>query len=249
MRQLFCILLTLSPAAAAAAQERPEHKKAGEPRDAREILREADAAARRIQSARYTFEFAPSATGAPMITGTAILGSGSAEGPKTFYMDLRIRQPTSPEARHVTLGSDGETTYAIDHARRTVYADRNPAVLGSFVPTVRQVALIEYVHPAPFRDEIEAEKAELRGRTRINEEECWEIAVKYKGATAEAVWFFSVRDSLPRRVDRILSPPDGGEMLRARLVVLSLEPDPRLDPEIFRLKVPEGYTRTGEPAP
>lgn len=252
MKRILGTLLVLGLAAMAAAQdkpEKPEDKKPGDLTDVKEILKKADAETRRVRSARYRFEFAPSASGSPMITGTAILGSGSADGLKTFQMDLKLKQVASPEPRRVTLGSDGETTYMIDHAGRMVHASTDSAVLGSFAQTVRQVGMLEFVHPAPFSDEINAEKAELKGTTRINEEACYEVDVKYKGVAAEAVWYFSVKDFLPRRVDRILSPPGGGEKLRTRLVLLSLEPDPRLDPDTFKLQVPEDYTRTDEPAP
>jgi outer membrane lipoprotein-sorting protein len=252
MRRSLCILLALGIAASAAGQDKPdkpEGKQPGELTDVKEILKKADAETRRVQSARYKFEFAPSAAGSPTITGTVILASGSAAGLKVFHMDLKMRQPTSMEPRQVTLGSDGETTYAIDHAKRIVYADIDSAVLGSFTPLLRQAAMLEYVHPTPFSDEIHAEKAELRGKSRINEEECHEVYVKYKDAPAEAVWYFSVKDFLPRCVHRIGTPPGGGERLQTRLVILSLEPDPKLDPDTFKLKVPEGYTRTDEPAP
>ena len=72
--------------------------------------------------------------------------------------------------------------------------------------------MAEYIHPRPFSDEINAEKAVMKGTTKVGDEECYQIHVVYRNARgAEAMWYFSKKDFLPRRVDRIRPGQDGGQ--------------------------------------
>ena len=85
----------------------------------------------------------------------------------------------------------------------------------------------------------------------MGDEECIEVLIEYKQAPQKAVWFFSTKDGLPRRVDRFI--PGGREPdakgTWTQLHVTKLEPGAKIDAEVFKLKVPEGFEKTDDPAP
>lgn len=108
--------------------------------------------------------------------------------------------------------------------------------------------MIEYCHTAPFNDEINAETVELKGMTKIGDENCYEIHIVYAQAAAEAVWFFSEKDFLPRRVDRVYTNGEG-QKASMQLTLTDVVVDPKFKHDPFKVVVPEGFTKTDEFAP
>ena len=148
----------------------------------------------------------------------------------------------------ITVGSDGKTYFLIDAKAKKVYEDIDPAVVGTAGRSVGLLTMPEYVHPEPFSDEIKGAKQELKGSTKVGDEDCYEVHVTYTEGGQEATWFFSKKDFLPRRVDRFRQMPTG-EKGSSQLIVTKLTVDPKLDKDPFKLIVPEGFTKIDDFAP
>ncbi|MFQ5590439.1 MAG: hypothetical protein ACE5HE_04670 [Phycisphaerae bacterium] len=219
---------------------------------AREILKKADAATKAVKLVSYKATLR--ATGAlaayiPDVDGTVIIeGDCPDQAPLRFRYEAAFTLPNSIEKRRVVCGSDGNTHYLIDNGAKTVYADIDPAVVGSDGKVARILAMIEYCYPTPFSDEINAEHVELKGTAVIGGEDCYEIHVVYRQAEQEANWFISKKDHLPRRVDRIATNRKGEKSTR-RLTLADVAVNPRFKENPFKLVVPDGFTKADEFAP
>jgi outer membrane lipoprotein-sorting protein len=109
--------------------------------------------------------------------------------------------------------------------------------------------MIEFIHPTPFNDEINGRSRELKGSEKVDGEDCYIIHVVYAAEQApQAIWSFSKKDFLPRRRIDIYALPDGQEG-RGTKTITNLVVDPKVDEEVFKLKLPEGYTKTDDFAP
>jgi len=181
------------------------------------------------------------------VEGTALIGGitldkGRFRGFERFLFDVRVREPGSEESQRFTSGHDGRTFYLIDWQTNTVHAHADRAVLGSDGRTAQSIAMVEFVHPTPFDDEINADELEMRGTAIVGDQECHVIAVVYAFGRGEATWYFSKSDLLPRRVDRIFRRE--GELATTVLEVTGLVIEPALETEALALKVPEGFEQT-----
>lgn len=237
-------------AALAAAQE--PAKKSADLSDPVEILKKADAASKAVDFVQYTASVkgeGAAASFVPKASGTVILKGWANNRPEQFRYEAKVERPGSSDVSDITVGSDGKTYFLIDAKEKKVYEDIDPAVVGTAGQGVRRaLGMAEYVHPEPFSDEIKGAKQELKGSTKVGDEECYEIHVTYTEGGQEASWFFSKKDFLPRRVDRFFSTPTG-EKGSSQLVVTKLTVDPKLDKDPFKLIVPEGFTRIDDFAP
>ena len=108
--------------------------------------------------------------------------------------------------------------------------------------------MLEFVHPTPFSDEINADKKELTGSKKIGGEDCYEVHVVYAGGRAEAIWHFSKTDFLPRARHDIFTTP-AGEKGGQQRILTDLVVDPKFDKDAFKLTLPKGYTKTDDFAP
>ncbi|MHC4696411.1 MAG: hypothetical protein ACYTFA_06700 [Planctomycetota bacterium] len=227
-------------------------KKDPTPNKAIEILKKVDAATKAVKLVRYKAE--RRATGwlaerTPPIDGTVVIAGDCPDArPERFRFEAKFKVPDSEETKEVTAGSDGDISFLIDPSVKTVYADIDPAVVGSDGRLAGFLAMIEYCHPTPFNDEITGERAELKGMTKIGDQNCYEIDVLYAGGRGESTWFFSEKDFLPRRVDRIATRP-GGERASTQLTLTDVDVDPKFKHDPFKVVVPEGFTKTDEFAP
>ena len=107
--------------------------------------------------------------------------------------------------------------------------------------------MLEFIHPTPFSDEINADRAELMGTQEIAGVECYEIEVTYAGGQGQSTWFFSTEDFLPRRRVRIFSGPQGEGAIE--ITISDLVVDPKTEPAAFEFELPEGYERIDDFAP
>ena len=107
--------------------------------------------------------------------------------------------------------------------------------------------MIEFVHARPFTDELTGQKALLLGTVTVGDEVCDHVLVVYANGQ-EAEWYFSKRDNLPRRVDRIAKNAEGEKAKRIRTIT-NLVVDPQLPDDAFKVKVPEGFEETDDLAP
>ncbi len=108
--------------------------------------------------------------------------------------------------------------------------------------------MAEVVHPRPSDDGIGADSAELQGTETVGGVECHKVHVVYSGGQGESTWFFSTEDYLPRRRVRHFNVPDQGEGT-LEITITDLEIDPEVEPETFKMKLPEGYEKVDDFAP
>ncbi len=215
-----------------------------------DILKKAAEATKQIKFVRYSFQRQGTGSDAeksPKLSGTALFGGWRYNTIEKYRVDVKVQRPGA-EAMEVTAGSDGDVVYLIDHAKKTVYADMDPAVLGSQARTVRSSRITDFVEPEPFADEIKAEKLELKGSVKVGGEECFEVSAPSGGRRPEIIWFISKRDSLPRRLDFVFPNPEGTAS-GMRMELTDLFVNPKLDGDPFKLIVPEGYVKTDDFAP
>jgi hypothetical protein len=155
---------------------------------------------------------------------------------------VHAQLPGSEEVRHFTAGHDGRTFYLIDWQSDTVHANADRAVLGSDGRIAQSIGMLEFVHPTPFDDEINADEVELRGTAVVADQECHVIDVEYAFGQGEATWYFSTKDLLPRRVDRVFRRD--GDIATTVLEVTNLTVEPAVEDGDLAVKVPEGFERT-----
>lgn len=270
MKRSLSLILVLALTCAVRAQDKPaetspekkdaqataakdEKKKHETDAKAREILKQADEATKNAPAVRYDFDFR--ATGAiesraPKGKGTVIL-SGKVKNPTDFFakarFEIKMQPPGSSDEMEYTVVTDGDKFALIDPKAKKIYEDIDPSVLGRRGSVIQNFGMREYSHPQPFSDEIKGDYVELRGEKDIGGEKCHEIHVIYAGGQGEAVWFFSVKDHLPRRVERLNLAGPGSGSTELELHNLSVDPKFTVDP--FTVVVPEGFTKTDDPAP
>jgi outer membrane lipoprotein-sorting protein len=221
----------------------------GEP-SAMDILKKADAAIKAVDAVYYKVKVVP--------TGIAARRNGAAEGegymfgwdgggPEKFYASLKTTKADTGESVEVEGGGDGESYFVIDHTAKKAYEDMDPGVMGTSGRILRGLGMAEYVHNAPFDDELGAEKAELQGTETISGEKCYKIHVVYAGGQGQSTWYFAESDFLPRRRVRHISNPRGEGTIDT--TISNLKVDPKAKPELFKLTLPEGYEQIDDFAP
>lgn len=254
MNRILSVLTVVCMSATAVAQQPAANKdtpEKGISKEAIEILTKADQATKKVKSVRYNATYKPGdamASRNPAIEGSVVLAGESNTPSFKSRTQVKAHPPGSDETKEFTAGTDGETYYLIDPAEKIVYADIDPAVIGRTGQIARLLWMLEFVHPAPFSDELNAKAVELRGTTKVGDEECYEIHLAYSSANQEATWFFSTKDYLPRRVDRHRTS-GSGEKSVSQLVLTDLMVDPKFTTDPFKLVVPQGFKKTDDFAP
>jgi len=226
-------------------------KKSADLSDPVEILKKADAACKAVEYIQYTASVKGDGAAekfVPNASGTVVLKGRKKDVPAQNRFEAKVQRPGSSDVSEITVGSDGKTYYLIDAKEKKVYEDIDPQVVGNSGRGVRGLTMAEYLHPEPFSDEIKGTKQELKGSTKIGDEDCYQIHVTYTEGGQEADWYFSKKDFLPRRVDRFFSAPTG-EKGSSQLIVTKLTVDPKIDKDPFKLIVPEGFTKIDDFAP
>ncbi len=226
-------------------------KKAGDLTDAIEILKKADEASKAVDFVQY--QATAVGTGAAesrvgKASGTVTLKGRKNNAPVQYRYDIKVQAPGSSDEKDITVGSDGKTYFLIDTKEKKVYEDIDPAVVGTSGRGVRGLVMAEYGHATPFTDEIKGTKQELKGSTKVGDEDCYEIHVTYTEGGQEATWCFSKKDFLPRRVERFFQMPTG-EKGSSILSVTKITLNPKLDKDPFALVIPEGFTKIDDFAP
>lgn len=243
MKQALCMWAGLCLLAAPVARAQEEAAPAGDLTDPIEILKKADAAAKAVKAVRYhaRIEYEGSyAKQAANLEGKLLFeGPFGQIWPAKFRFECKMGQPGSDEVREFTVGHDGTNFYFIDPVNKTVHQDTIATVIGgSGMRVIRSVPMVEFVHSAPFSDELGGDKVELQGTEKIGDQECYKVYVQYAKSQGEAIWYFSKKDFLPRQVERMAKDRAG----LMRNTVTELEVDPELPPDAYKAVVPEGFT-------
>lgn len=255
MNKLFALLFALAPAIVFA---QPAVKAASKLRDPINILEKVDAATKAVNAVEYTVRLEGKAAaesrmvlveGTVLMSGWRVITQGRRPGaPARYRSDVTTTDPHSRRVRRLTIGTDGDSFYLIDHDAKKVYVGPTSDVLGLTSRPAVAIWLREFIHPNPFGDEIEGDLQELRSPRKIGDENCYEMHVIYKDNIGEAVWWFSKRDFLPRGVQRFSTTPSGKRSIE-QWQITNLVVDPKLPDEAFQLVIPSGYTRVDGPAP
>lgn len=234
MKRAASLALILVAASAAIAQDM---------KDPREILKKADAATKKAQAVQYEAEYegiGATKDKAMQVSGKAILQKVDVEkGESKMFLKAKARKPGGEETITAKIGTDGATFFGIRPDEKKVTKGEGPWAFGD-ASVATSLLMREYIHPTPFTDEINADKAELQGVEDIAGHKCYKIYVQYAESLGESVWYFSTEDFLPRRVDRI-SRNDAGELMGTTLTLKDVKVDPDLAENPFALNVPEGF--------
>lgn len=213
--------------------------------DPNEILSRADATLRAVKFVRYQIEYYAADAAKPTVSAQVVLGGKTTGRPTRYRIDVTLHEERE---RRLSLGSDGQDAhFLIDHDTRMVHAG-NLRALGPHHTVFNTVTIREFIHPEPLADELAGQERVLRRITKVGDEDCYEIFVKYQPLAdtppQTATWFLSVNDWLPRRLDR--TPGIAGNQ---RQVIYNIQVDPNFDRNPFAAVAPEGYQTTTEPAP
>ena len=243
--------------------------KIGRLTDPIEILKRADAASRVVSVAQYEAKaFAHNAgkKARPIGAGKVVIQGFNVRGPEKFKISGKFRMPdsedphhfttgSSEDDQHLTIGSDAKVFYLIDWKTKQAYVDFDPDVTGPRGQLGQAIIMAEYVHPTPFSDELNGTEQRLVGTAMVGDEECYEVVVhtdmrgwQHAPVSQVAHWFFSTKDFLPRRVDRLFTregQPRGG----TSLIVTSLSLDPENAEKLFKFNLPDGFERIDDFAP
>ncbi len=244
-------LLTTAPTADGLTPPGGQSQPPATQQQAIDILKKTDAAAKAVTTAGYDARFEVSgwlADELGNLQGHALVGGEFRRTFQFFRFEIHHPQPIDGEKRKLTAGSDGQTFYLIDHQKKTVHTGPGASVLGPAGRTARTLGMVEFLHPTPFSDEINADRAELIGTATVGDQECYKIHVNYAGTTARAIWYIAQKDYLPRRVDRFRRNPATGQEAVTHLIVTNLIINPVFFVNPFELRVPPDYTRTDKPA-
>lgn len=252
IREGFLLIAWLAACVAIAQeadQEQPAANENAPTNEAIEILRRVDAAAKAVKSVKYTGSFRGTdwlANRVSQVEGTAAIAGVTGSAPRIsrfdqFRFDVRVQNNDSEEVRRFIAGHVGESFYLVDWQKQIVHVGSIPDVLGSDGRTAQAIGMVEFVHPTPFSDEINGEEAALTGTAMVGSEPCYVIDVTYRGGS-ESTWYFSQKDFLPRRVDRVYRR--GGQRATTELVVTDLVVGPELNASALALVVPEGFEKT-----
>jgi hypothetical protein len=253
MRTQIALLSVLAAVGFVSAQQLTTEEAPEGHRDATavSILEQVDQATRAVTSVRYTAVSEPSGVAVNFVSaaeGETVMSGWGGNLPEKFRTSVKTTTPGSEEQIELTGGGNGDTYFLIDHTTKKAYADMDPGVLGSSARAIQGFGMVEFVHEAPFDDELGAPTIELLEEVEIHGEACHQIRVVYGGGQGESIWAFSKSDYLPRKRVRVFSIPGQGDG-RLENTILGLEVDPQIDPAVFEFKLPAGYEQIDDFAP
>lgn len=265
MYQVLIALVIVGTAAVSAAQDAAGSGRTGDPStpvttaskapdeltDAREILKLADQAIKRVKSVSYkgTFQGTGKMAGrTPWVSGKVVLSGKGTQGPQQFRMNVDVRFSDGLASKNLTLGSDGHVNYLIDPSTKTAHIRIGASVMGPRGFAALAIAMPHFSHPNAFLDELSMDLATLVGSATVGGVDCYEIQLQDADDSAEHMWWFSKKDLLPRRRQIILPDAKSTEST-IDLTLTELQADPEFDIDPFDFVLPEGYTKTSEPAP
>lgn len=233
------------------AQQNPDNKQLlNMTKEVAEILKKVDTTIKSVSSVRYTGSYRGTGWQSrikPTSTGTVLMVSGAGRGLRQFHFDTYAKFGGSDETLHFTIGGNDKKFFLIDWQNKIAHHSYDPKVIGRAGRIAQTTKLIEFVHPTPFDDEINADHAKLLASAKVGDEDCYVIHVNYSQGRGEAIWYFSKKDFLPRRVDRVFLRD--GERGTTELIITNLVVSPKIKKNELQLTLPEGFKETEDFAP
>ena len=185
----------------------------------------------------------------PDVVGAGKVGEPSKLKVERFQCKAKVTPIGSEETVDITAGCDGNTYYVIDASTKKVYADIDPAVMGSKKRDPRVILLQDFVSDKPLENELKQTQAQLGDPEEVGEELCYQVKVKMTDSqVAETIIHISQNDYLPRRIVRVYLNRQGEEGT-TELELNNLTVKRKCDPKKFKLEVPEGFAKTDDFAP
>ncbi len=244
------LVLVLCMAAASSGEQPAEVSSDAKVNQAQEILQKAAAAMHEVKFARYAGTYKGTdwvKQYVPDVQGTAIIGEPSRLEVERFQCDAKVIPIGGDKAVHIVAGCDGETYYVIDGDNKKVYADIDPAVMGSRERDPRPMLFKEFIAEKPLEKELEAENLKIEDDISCGGELCWQIRIVVS-ESRETLLCIAKSDFLPRKVTRIYRNGQGVEGT-TELVLDHLRVEKKGDSAAFKLVVPQGFTQTDDFAP
>lgn len=234
MKQIIGMTFTVAACSSIALAQAPG-------RDVAKIVEEVNDTA--LEATRVTYKFEYSGTGAlkdrvPVVEGEAKLMHVT-DPEDSMYVVIGQVQPVGefeldPVSFH--YASDGKHAYSVDTANETFTWGELPAaqeVLGY----ANYGLMIEFMHPGPFHDEMEADSLKLEGEEKIGDVMCDIVYVVYAENRGETRWWFGQEDHLPRAVERIWNGGQGTTLMK----LTEVNADAKFNHKDFTLSAPKGY--------
>jgi thiol-disulfide isomerase/thioredoxin/outer membrane lipoprotein-sorting protein len=212
-----------------------------------EVLGKAQAAVKTVNAVTYTGESRAEgalAAAVPSQTGKVTLARSPTPVPK-IRMEASPLPADEKQPPILLVTSDGTTFCMIDHQKKQFARREGPeAAMAMLPPTI--LLMVEFVSDKAFVPELAGESQTYVGTEKVGEVECHVVEVKYGSGRGEARWYLGTKDFLPRRLERSFAMPAGPA--RGTFTIKSLEINPTLKDDIFRLEPPEGYSAPPSPS-
>ncbi|MCG8407288.1 MAG: TlpA family protein disulfide reductase [Phycisphaerales bacterium] len=226
--------------------------------DIQAILSSADSATRAVKAVSYEAEFfgeGDLAEKYPRIRGKLkaqqrrrslvdqLLGRDRQKDYFQHYLRFSggLSPPNSDVVEVFDVASDTRQVIRIDRGQR-LFLRGHISTAEKLIDRGTAMFMIEYFHPTPFQDELQARQTRYEGTKTIGDVECDVIHVIYdKPGASNARWFFGRDDSLPRRVERIYNRPglNGAQVL----TISNLNVSPLITAADFRPECPGGFRK------
>ncbi|MEM7352357.1 MAG: PQQ-binding-like beta-propeller repeat protein [Acidobacteriota bacterium] len=219
--------------------------------EAMQILKRSAAALGKVKSVKFKGSAEPHGPVVAFIaasSGKGMMTGWNGRAAEKFFAHVETSRPGSEETMEISGGGNGEVYFLVNHSQKKAYEDLDPAVMGTIGRNaLGSIALLEFVQPAPFTDQVAAQ-VELAGTETVAGVECHRVEVVYGDQRGKETWFIGTEDSLPRRQIRYFDIPQQGEgSLVTTLTDLVVNPE--LDVAMFKLDLPEGYEQVDDFAP
>lgn len=102
----------------------------------------------------------------------------------------------------------------------------------------RQIALMEFVDPAPYSKELKAERLEITGAGEVRGQPCQIVKASWEGGNRSFTWYISLVDNLPRKVEQAFG---GGKEPLARGTEIWDVKLEDVTAETIKIPVPAGW--------
>jgi thiol-disulfide isomerase/thioredoxin len=239
---LGCLAMILTAATACNSAPPP-------PPTAIEVLKAANAAARKLNSVLYDAEFSaegPLANQVPPMKGKVQARRAAAGAQSSFRIDgSMIKRGNPPEAAQFQLAFDGKNVYTLEAQSKTFASGPVEGGMGISNPLFPP----RYVSDSPFDQEINNGVLDYQGEIEAGGVQCHVVGARTKDTpTQTAKFFIGTKDSILRRTEITFSPPTppgspAQPPTRITFTATGLVAGQTLGDETFRLECPEGYLK------